>query len=97
MALQAHSIIRILTQEEIDELSGSKNISAWEARFELAYQKCKDENVTLMGGVASTAARFALCLRRKHKVHPKDLWKTQIMTLESVLDGDYRPCVVLML
>jgi len=47
------------TQEEIDELGGSKSIKAWEARFELAYQKCKDENVTLVGGVASTAVRFA--------------------------------------
>jgi len=55
------------TQGEIDELGGSKSISAWEARFELAYQKCKGENVTLVGGVAPTAVRFARYLRRKHK------------------------------
>jgi hypothetical protein len=31
--------------------------------------------------VASTATRFAHNLRKKHKVHPKDLWKTQIVML----------------
>ena len=83
------------TQEEIDELGGSKSISAWEARFELAYQKCKDENVTLVGGVAPTATRFARYLRKKHKVYPKDLWQTQIVTLGSVpgINTRYRPAL----
>jgi hypothetical protein len=83
------------TQEEIDELGGSKSISAWEARFELAYQKCKDENVTLVGGVAPTTVRFARYLRRKHKVYPKDLWGTQIVTLGSVhgINTRYQPAL----
>jgi hypothetical protein len=72
------------TQDEIDALGGGKTIRDWEARFELAYQQCKDENVTLVGGVAPTALRFARYLRKKHKVYPKKLWKTQIMTLGSV-------------
>ena len=72
------------SQEEIDELGGSKTISAWEARFELAYKKCKGENVTLVGGVCPTTMRFARYLHKTHKVYPKDLWQTQIMTLGSV-------------
>ena len=72
------------TQDEIDALGGGKTKRDWEARFELAYQKCKDENVTLVGGVAPTALRFARYLRRKHRLYPKDLWKIQIMTLGSV-------------
>ncbi|NIS83495.1 MAG: hypothetical protein GTO14_25605 [Anaerolineales bacterium] len=72
------------TQDEIDALGGGKAISDWEARFELAYQKCKDENVTLVGGVEPTTIRFARYLRQKHGVYPKKLWKTQIMTLGSV-------------
>ena len=72
------------TQDEIDALGGGKTIRDWEARFELAYGKCKDENVTLMGGVAPTAIRFARYLRRTHGVYPKDLWQTQVMTLGSV-------------
>jgi hypothetical protein len=72
------------TQDEIDALGGGKTKRDWDARFELAYQKCKDENVTLVGGVATTAQLFGRYLRRKHGILPKKLWKTQIMTLGSV-------------
>jgi hypothetical protein len=72
------------TQDEIDALGGGKTKSDWDARFELAYQKCKDENVTLVGGVATTALLFGRYMRRKHGVLPKKLWKTQIVTLGSV-------------
>ena len=74
----------IPAQEEIDALGGGKTKSDWDRRFELAYEKCKDQNVTLVGGVCPTAIRFARYLRRKHRLYPKDLWKTQIMTLGSV-------------
>ncbi|MGD8623995.1 MAG: GH3 auxin-responsive promoter family protein [Anaerolineae bacterium] len=72
------------TQDEIDALGGGKTQSDWDARFELAYQKCKDENVTLVGGVAPTAILFGRYLRRAHGLYPKNLWQTQIMTLGSV-------------
>ena len=72
------------SQEEIDALGGGKTIRDWEARFELAYEKCKGENVTLVGGVAPTAVRFGRYLRKAHGVYPKDLWKAQIATLGSV-------------
>jgi hypothetical protein len=72
------------SQDEIDALGGGKTVRDWEARFELAYEKCKEENVTLVGGVAPTAIRFARYLRKNHKLYPKNLWKTQIMTLGSV-------------
>jgi hypothetical protein len=72
------------SQEEIDLLGGGKTQSDWDARFELAYQKCKEENVALVGGVAPTAVLFGRYLHQAHKVYPKDLWKTRIMTLGSV-------------
>jgi hypothetical protein len=72
------------SQEEIDALGGGKTQSDWDARFELAFQKCKDENVTLVGGVAPTAVLFGRFLHQAHKVYPKDLWKTRIVTLGSV-------------
>jgi hypothetical protein len=71
------------TQAEIDALGGGKTIRDWEQRFEQAYQKCKGENVTLVGGVVSTAVHFARYIHRAHQVYPKDIWKTQIMTLGS--------------
>jgi GH3 auxin-responsive promoter len=71
-------------QEEIDALGGGKTIRDWEKRFELAYTRCKDQNVTLVGGVAPTTLDFGRYLYRTHQVYPKDLWKTEIMTLGSV-------------
>jgi hypothetical protein len=82
-------------QEEIDALGGGKTTRDWEARFELAYEKCKHENVTLVGGVAPTAIRFARHLRRTYGIYPKDLWETQIMTLGSVpgINTRYQPAL----
>jgi hypothetical protein len=82
-------------QEEIDGLGGGKTIRDWEARFELAYEKCKDENVTLVGGVAPTAVKFAQYLHRAHRVYPKNLWNTQIVTLGSVpgINTRYEPAL----
>jgi hypothetical protein len=83
------------TQEEIDALGGGKTIGDWEARFELAFQKCKEENVTLVGGVAPTAVLFGRYLRRAHGVYPKSLWQTQVVTLGSVpgINTHYRPAL----
>jgi hypothetical protein len=72
------------SQEEIDILGGGRTIRDWEARFELAYDNCKDLNVTLVGGVAPTTLDFARFMKRRHGKYPKDVWKTQIMTLGSV-------------
>ena len=80
-------------QEEIDALGGGKTIRDWEARFELAYQKCRNENVTMLGGVAPTAVLFGNYLKKNHGVFPKDLWKIQVMTLGSVpgINTRYEP------
>jgi hypothetical protein len=72
-------------QDDIDALGGGKATRDWEARFELAYQKCKDRNVTMVGGVAPTAISFGRYLKKAHGVYPKSLWKgLRIMTLGSV-------------
>jgi hypothetical protein len=86
------------TQDEIDALGGGKTVGDWEARFELAYQTCKEENVTLVGGVAPTAVLFGRYIKDKHGVYPKDRWKTQIMTLGSVpgINTRYEPSLTAM-
>jgi hypothetical protein len=83
------------TQEAIDALGGGKSIKDWERRFELAYQACRDENVTLVGGVCPTAIRFAKHLKKVYNAYPKDLWKTQTMTLGSVagINTRYAPAL----
>jgi hypothetical protein len=82
------------TQDEIDALGGGKTVRDWEARFELAYQKCKDQNVTMVGGVAPTAIQFGRYLKRAYQIYPKDLWPgLRIMTLGSVpgINTQYEP------
>jgi hypothetical protein len=94
--VSAYTPIRsVPSQEEIDELGGGKTIKDWEARFELAHEKCRDENVTLVGGVAPTAIRFARYLHREHGLYPKDLWRTQVATLGSVagINTRYSPAI----
>jgi hypothetical protein len=83
------------TQDEIDALGGGKSVKDWEKRFDLAYEKCKDQNVTLVGGVCPTALRFGRYMRHTYKVYPKELWKTQIMTLGSVagINTKYQPAL----
>jgi hypothetical protein len=81
---QATPVRSVPSQDEIDALGGGKTLRDWEKRFELAYQKCKDLNVTLVGGVAPTAIDFARYLRSQHGLYPRDVWKTHIMTLGSV-------------
>jgi hypothetical protein len=83
------------TQDEIDALGGGKTQKDWDARFELAYEKCRHQNVTLVGGVATTALTFGRYLKRTHGVYPKDLWDVQIMTLGSVagINLQYQPAL----
>jgi hypothetical protein len=83
------------TQEQIDALGGGKSPQDWDNRFELAFQSCKEQNVTLVGGVATTAIFFGRYTKRQHGVYPKDLWNTQIMTLGSVagINTRYKPAL----
>ena len=83
------------TQEEIDALGGDTAASAWEARFDLAYEKCRGEDMTLVGGVAPTAITFGRYLRRAHGVYPKNVWRVRLMTLGSVagINTRYEPAL----
>jgi hypothetical protein len=58
------------SQDAIDALGSGKTSKDWEARFELAFQQCKDRNVTLVGGVAPTAVLFGRFTKDKHNVYP---------------------------
>jgi hypothetical protein len=80
-------------QDEVDALGGGKTVADWKRRFELAYERCREENVTIVGGVAPTAVDFGRYLRQAHGVYPKDVWQIRIMTLGSVpgINTKYRP------
>ncbi len=78
------SLRSLPAQEDIDALGGGKTLADWERRFELAYERCRGQDVTVVGGVAPTAVAFGRYLHKAHGVYPKDLWKTRVMTLGSV-------------
>ena len=71
------------SQEQIDAIGGDTSQAAWDARFELALELCRSENVTLVGGVCQTALEFGRYLRKRHGLYPKQIWDTQVMTLGS--------------
>ncbi len=71
------------SQEDIDALGGGKTWEAWKQRFDLAYEQCLDQNVTLLGGVAPTAIQFGRYCYRKYHCYPKDKWQILVMTLGS--------------
>ncbi len=80
-------------QEEIDALGGGKTLQDWHRRFELAYERCREQDVTLVGGVCSTALAFGRYLRKERRLYPKELWQVQVMTLGSQpgINTNYRP------
>jgi hypothetical protein len=71
------------SQEDIDALGGGKSKAMWEKRFNLAYEQCLAQNVTLVGGVAPTAIEFGRYLFKQHRCYPKDRWQVLVMTLGS--------------
>lgn len=76
-------ITSLPTMDEIDSLGGDQEKSAWNRRFELAYQKARDKNVTILGGVVNTFLKFGTYLKQTHGVRPKDVWQARLMTLGS--------------
>lgn len=83
----------IPTQEAIDALGGDTGQAAWDARFLLAYESAKDQNMTILGGAAQVAIKFGRWLRKTHGVYPKDVWALGALSLGSTpgINTTYRP------
>jgi hypothetical protein len=83
----------IPTMEQIDALGGDLGATSWHARFQLAYEHAQNENMTILGGAAQVALRFAKWLRQTHGVYPKDVWKVGILSLGSTpgINSTLRP------
>ena len=84
-------------QEEIDSHGGGISRADWEARYELAYQRAKDEDVGSLMGVTPVMVTFADFLKRKHGVWPRALWKPRALFCTSVakIHTKYRPTLLL--
>jgi len=71
-------------QEEIDALGGGLTKKAWEARFDLAYELAKDEDVRVCMGVAPIITSFARYVKRRHGRLPLEFWKIGAFFCTSV-------------
>ena len=71
-------------QEKIDALGGDLTKKGWEARFELAYQLAKDEDVRVCMGVAPIITSFAGYVKRRQHTLPKEFWKIGAFFCTSV-------------
>lgn len=83
----------IPTQQAIDDLGGGTSTADWDARFQLAYESAKEQNVTLVGGAAQMALRFAKWMRKTHGIYPKDVWHFGVLSLGSTpgINSTLRP------
>ena len=73
-------------QNEIDALGGGITSRDWENRFDLAYERAKDKNITMAIGVVQTMLQFASYLKKRKGVYPKDLWNIDVLVCTSLPD-----------
>jgi hypothetical protein len=88
--------VKILpAQEEIDALGGADSPGAWERRFEMIYQRTKDEPITMCAGVCPSIIEFGRFLQRRHKVLPKELWRMRVIAATSIpgVHTKYKPAL----
>lgn len=83
----------IPTMDAIDALGGDASRAAWEARFRLAYESARAARITILGGAAQMALRFARWLHKTHGVYPKDVWDFGVLSLGSTpgINSTLRP------
>jgi len=71
-------------QEDIDALGPGVTRPDWERRFELAYQKARDENVVAAIGVTPVILSFARYVKKRHGRTPKEIWNLRALFCTSV-------------
>ena len=82
-------------QEEIDALGGGTTEEDWERRFELAYERARDKNITMVIGVTQVMIRFGQFMKRRYGIYPKDIWKIGVLIPTSIagIQTKYRPAL----
>ena len=82
-------------QEEIDALGGGNTPGAWRRRFEMIYQRTREEPVTMCAGVCPSIIEFGHHVQRRHKALPKDLWQMRAIAATSVpgIHTQYKPAL----
>lgn len=83
----------IPSQQAIDDLGGDTTRASWEARFRLSYETARAENMTIVGGAAQVALKFARWLHKNHGFYPRDVWSFGVLSLGSTpgINSTHRP------
>lgn len=83
-------------QEEIDALGGGITKADWERRYELAYERARNEDIGSLMGVTTVMVSFADYLKREHGIWPKALWKPRALFCTSVakIHTKYEPTLL---
>lgn len=83
------------SQEEIDALGGGTSPADWKQRFEMIYQRTKDEPITMCAGVCPSIIEFGHFLQSRHRVLPRKLWDMRAIAATSVpgIHTKYEPAL----
>ena len=73
----------IPSRDEIGLLPKESNKTNWEKRYELAYQRAHDKNVTMFGTMPTIAFGFSDYLKENHNLYPKDIWQIKYFPISG--------------
>lgn len=59
---------------EMDGLPGKPTRENWHRRYEFAFQRARNEDITYLGGVPNVLVGFGKYLLETHGVRPRDVW-----------------------
>jgi phenylacetate-coenzyme A ligase PaaK-like adenylate-forming protein len=65
------------SQDEMDTLPAEATKLNWETRYEFAYQKAREMNVTYIMTTPNVVVGFGRYLYRRHHISPKDMWQVK--------------------
>jgi hypothetical protein len=79
-----NEVALIPKQEDIDALGSGIARSDWERRFELVYEKAREQEVNAAMGVTPVMMSFARYISRTHGIRPKNVWDLKALFCTSV-------------
>jgi acyl-CoA synthetase (AMP-forming)/AMP-acid ligase II len=89
-AIEPKSLKIVPTYEEMDLLPKEPTKENWEKKYEFAYQKARDKDITAFYAMPTIALGFGRYIYREHHVNPKDFWQIKFMQTGGYPGGNTR-------
>jgi len=78
--LAEKGVVRIVPpQAELDTLGLGLSNEDWERRFQLVYERARDQRVDMVAAPAKTLLAFGRFLRKRHGIRPREVWAFQLV------------------